>query len=134
MLYAVEVVRNGAETAGFFFSADSTGLYRRDAPTAAGALLLQFPAVTGQSWGGSGRRDPFEIVGLADVTTPAGLFRGAIKVRSQEAGKPGDPFWTSAYDYYAAGVGRIKSENLSHHDGRTDTLRTVLVGYAVQSD
>lgn len=131
-LYLVELYRNGEYRDRFFFGSDATGIYRFSTPDAPPGPVLKYPAEPGTSWpiGAEQAR----VVAITEVTTPAGRFANAVQVCTQEKGKRGDPFWTAAYEYFVPGVGRVKSETLSHHDGKTDTLKAELAGFAVRSD
>ncbi|MDX6769285.1 MAG: hypothetical protein SF051_07120 [Elusimicrobiota bacterium] len=70
--------------------------------------LLRYPYALGQRWTasrGKARLD-YEVVAVdAVVTTAAGEFTGALKVRETDSRFP--KVWR--YDYYAPGVGRVKT-------------------------
>ncbi|MBI5201112.1 MAG: hypothetical protein HY925_05970 [Elusimicrobia bacterium] len=69
--------------------------------------ILRYPYREGNAWSAKrgGRRVEFRIeTAQATVSTKAGTYRSCLKVKESQ---PGVPAWK--YDYYAPGVGRVKT-------------------------
>lgn len=72
-----------------------------------------------------------EVLGLADVTVPAGAFKDAIEVRLtyRDAGEPGvDPLMIY-HDYYVRGVGLVRSVAEDPSGNPDNRVETVLMSF-----
>jgi hypothetical protein len=82
-----------------------------------------------------------EVVGFETVVTPAGRFDGAVHVRFskridlvfQPAGRRVTAQTGTLDEWYAPGVGRVKSVETITSSNSTDTTRRELTGYRVGS-
>jgi len=103
------------------------------------AWFLPLDPKTGQRWGqltdmfdtpeGGGGELGWsgEVLGLADVTVPAGDFKDAVEVRLtyRDAGEPGVEPLMVYHDYYVRGIGLVRSiadDPSGNPDNRVETV------------
>lgn len=72
-----------------------------------------------------------EVMGLADVTVPAGEFKDAVEVRLtyRDAGEPGVEPLMVYHDYYVRGVGLVRSVADDPSGDPNNRVETVLVSF-----